>query len=144
MTGQCKPCGPNIVRITRYLAAVLLAAIALAAGPVCSAQAQGTTKPVLPTGCFFAPSPSMIGLLAIIQRGSEYPDGEHDCVPLVGGSGAGAKAKIVVDHGGVRSLELVDPGFEYQVGDLLEITIGDSGFGFIVAVEKLAIGFCPN
>jgi hypothetical protein len=75
-----------------------------------------------------------------ITGGTLYTNGTYNNVPLTGGSGAGAKANIVVSGNAVTSVTWVDGGAGYSVGDSLSATaasIGGTGSGFAVLVSAV-------
>lgn len=85
--------------------------------------------------------------------GSAYTnDGTYTDVALTGGSGAGAKATIVVTGNVVVSAVITAKGIDYNVGDILSASAGDigtTGSGFQVAVTSInsdaaAYGSLPN
>jgi len=59
-----------------------------------------------------------------LHPGSNYVNGTYLGVPLVGGSGVGATANIIVAGGLITAITLVAPGINYGVGDWL--TFGDN------------------
>lgn len=83
--------------------------------------------------------------LGVITPGSAYTNGTYNNVPLTGGSGSTATAKIVVAGGVVVSVDIVNAGKEYKVGDSLSASaasIGGTGTGFAVPVTK--INYIPD
>lgn len=83
---------------------------------------------------FYPPSivQASIASLGSITGGSLYTNGTYFNVPLTGGSGSGATARIVVSGGAVTSVTLQDPGVFYAVGDTLSAAatnLGTSGTG---------------
>lgn len=75
--------------------------------------------------------------LAFVKQGSVSPnltvtDGgtSYNTAPtwtISGGSGSGGSGTSTIVDGSVASLELVDPGADYQVGDVLTVTISGGG-----------------
>jgi hypothetical protein len=68
--------------------------------------------------------------------GSGYSDGTYTYEPLIGGSGTGAKATIVVASGVVTDYTITDHGKNYLVGDLLTMTT-HGGTGLSIEVDTL-------
>ena len=84
---------------------------------------------------------SAIATLGAITAGSSYTNGTYFGVPLTGGSGSGATAKIVVSGGAVASVTLQNPGVFYAVGDTLSCaasSIGGTGSGFSIPVATVS------
>eukprot|EP01034_Spumella_vulgaris_P023607 gene23607-29843_t len=85
-----------------------------------------------------------VGDFAISAGGSLYADGVYDAVSLLGGSGAGATAKVTVAGGQVTNVQLISRGGGYVVGDKLSVarsSLGDlTGLagGFELSVSALA------
>lgn len=79
--------------------------------------------------------------LGNIAGGSGYADGTYDDVPLTGGSGGGAVARIAVSGGAVTSIAMSYPGGSYVVGDVLSCrsaSLGGKGGGFQVPVTSVS------
>lgn len=73
--------------------------------------------------------------------GSGYQDGTYTSVPLTGGSGAGATANITIESSAVTEVEIVDPGYGYQVSDSLSADaeeLGGGGSGFKISVSTVS------
>lgn len=74
--------------------------------------------------------------LGIMAAGAGYYDGTYANVPLLGGSGYGALATLVVFNNNVVSATITSGGEEYEFGDTLSIDHsalgGGSGFNFTV------------
>lgn len=73
--------------------------------------------------------------------GSGYTNGTYFGVPLTGGSGSGATARIVVSGGAVTSVTLQNPGVFYAVGNTLSCAasnIGGTGSGFSVPITGVS------
>jgi hypothetical protein len=84
---------------------------------------------------------SAIQMFGAITGGASYTNGTYYNVPLTGGSGSGATAKIVVSGGAVTAVTLQSPGVFYTVGDILSAdstNIGGTGVGFGVAVSTVS------
>lgn len=82
-----------------------------------------------------------ITTLGSITSGSSYTNGTYFGVPLTGGSGSGATARIVVSGGAVTSVTLQNPGVFYAVGNTLSVaasTVGGTGAGFSIPVNAVA------
>ena len=81
-----------------------------------------------------------IATLGSITAGSAYTNGTYFGVPLTGGSGSGATAKIVISGGAVTSVTLQNPGVFYAVGDTLSCaasSVGGTGSGFSIPVSTV-------
>jgi hypothetical protein len=81
-----------------------------------------------------------IQTLNTLVGGSGYVNGTYTNVALTGGSGAGAKATIVVSGGAVTSVTVTTFGAGYQVGNSLSASntsLGGTGAGFSIAVATL-------
>ena len=83
---------------------------------------------------------SAIASFGAITVGSGYTNGTYFNVPLTGGSGSGATARIVVSGGQVASVTLQNPGVFYAVGNTLSAAsanIGGTGSNFSVPVATV-------
>ena len=81
-----------------------------------------------------------IQTLNTLVGGSGYANATYTNVPLTGGSGAGARATIVVSGGAVTSVTVTTFGAGYQVGNTLSASntnLGGSGAGFSIQVSAL-------
>jgi hypothetical protein len=81
-----------------------------------------------------------IATLGSITAGSSYTNGTYFGVPLTGGSGSGATAKIVISGGAVTSVTLQNPGVFYAVGNTLSVaaaSVGGTGAGFSIPVSTV-------
>ena len=81
-----------------------------------------------------------IGALTSVSAGTGYVNGTYTNVPLTGGYGSGALAKIVVTGTSVSSITLTDPGLGYSLNNLLSASntnLGGTGSGFQVKVTYL-------
>jgi hypothetical protein len=81
-----------------------------------------------------------IQTLNTLVGGSGYVNGTYTNVSLTGGSGAGAKATIVVSGGAVTSVTVTTFGAGYQAANSLSTpntNLGGSGSGFSIAVATL-------
>ena len=101
---------------------------------------------LLPPGeqCFQATAGlnGMVGLLGTITGGSSYTAGTYGGVALTGGSGTNATANITVSGGIVTQVNILNPGINYVVGDVLSASaasIGGTGGGFSVPVSSISI-----
>ena len=84
---------------------------------------------------------SAISTLGAITAGSAYTNGTYVNVPLTGGSGSGATARIVVSGGAVTSVTVQNPGVYYAVGNTLSCantSIGGTGSGFSIPVSAVS------
>ena len=89
----------------------------------------------------------LILTLNTLVGGSLYTNGTYTAVSLTGGSGAGAKATIVVSGAAVTSVTLTSAGNGYVVGNTLSATaasIGGTGSGFSIKVATIDSGFTSN
>jgi len=78
-----------------------------------------------------------LNTLGVITAGSLYTNGTYNGVPLTGGSGSGATARIVVSGNAVTSVTIQNPGVFYAVGNTLSCaasSIGGTGSGFSIPV----------
>jgi len=84
--------------------------------------------------------------LGAFTPGSNYTNGSYVGVPLIGGSGSGATADIVVANGVVTSAVINAPGINYGDGDLLSFspTIITGGNGFNVNVASARVDKIGN
>lgn len=76
-----------------------------------------------------------------VTGGSNYTNGAYFGVPLTGGSGSGATAKIVVSGGAVSTVTLENPGVFYSLNDVLSCdaaNVGGTGSGFSIPVNGVA------
>jgi phage gp36-like protein len=80
-----------------------------------------------------------------LQPGSGYTDGEYVATSLLGGTGSGAVATLVVVAGSVSKIATSNNGQNYQINDVL--TVDDAllggGSGFSVTVDKVYIELAP-
>jgi hypothetical protein len=75
-----------------------------------------------------------------IVPGSGYTNGIYEQVVLSGGSGYNSLATVTISGGGVTSINLVNPGYFYNVGDILSASVaslGGTGSGFSVPVNNI-------
>lgn len=82
-----------------------------------------------------------ITTLGAITGGSGYTNGTYFGVPLTGGSGSGATARIVISGGAVTSVTLQNPGVFYAVGNTLSVaasSVGGTGSSFSIPVSTVA------
>lgn len=76
----------------------------------------------------------------ISNVGSGYVTGTYFNAPLIGGSGTGAQATIVVTANKVSSVTITAPGINYLIGDQLSVaaaSVGGSGTGFVYTVDSI-------
>ena len=81
-----------------------------------------------------------IQTLNTLVGGSGYVNGTYTNVALTGGSGAGARATIVVSGGAVTSVTVTTFGAGYQLANSLSASntnLGGSGSGFSIQVSAL-------
>lgn len=71
-----------------------------------------------------------------IAAGTAYTNGTYYTVPLTGGSGSGATARIAVSGGLVASVVILAPGTGYVVGNALSATL-PAGSGFTYTLTKV-------
>jgi hypothetical protein len=85
--------------------------------------------------------------LNTLVGGTLYTNGTYTGVSLTGGSGAGAKATIVISGATVTSVTLTAAGNGYVVGNTLSATaasIGGTGSGFSIKVATINSGFTAS
>ena len=78
---------------------------------------------------------------ASFTSGSAYTNGLYQNIPLIGGSGDGAYADILVNTGIVTSVTLKFGGNFYATSDVLSVdpnNIGGSGSGFLISVTGIS------
>lgn len=95
----------------------------------------------------FSSSATGISALGTITGGSGYTVGTFTGVGLLGGSGSGAIATVVIGTGGVvSSVTLTNGGSGYTVGNTLSLpgALGASGTGFSVPVSTLGYNASHN
>jgi hypothetical protein len=83
------------------------------------------------------PLPIQIDAFDMGNGGSGYVNGTYTNVPLIGGSGSGAQATIVVSGGSVSAVVLTTGGSGYMIGDILSTSntnLGGSGSGFNIQI----------
>ncbi|MBC7948654.1 MAG: hypothetical protein H7Y42_12275 [Chitinophagaceae bacterium] len=84
-----------------------------------------------------------IATLGAVTGGSLYTNGTYTNVPLTGGTGAQARATIVVAGGAVTTVTITHGGYGYTVADVmsaLAADIGGTGSGFSTPVATLTNG----
>ena len=79
---------------------------------------------------------SPVTALGAITGGSGYTNGTYFNQPLIGGTGTGATADIVVSGGAVTSVTLTNGGVNYVAGQSLTVAIG-SGASFSVPITTV-------
>lgn len=75
-----------------------------------------------------------------ITPGSGYTDGIYEKVALTGGEGSNATATITITGGVVVSVTLDNPGYLYNLNDVLSAptsALGNTGSGFSVVVDNI-------
>jgi hypothetical protein len=78
--------------------------------------------------------------LGAITGGSGYTNGTYNNVPLTGGSGAGAEARVSISSGSVSSVVITKSGFGYAAGDILSAdtaNLGNVGGGLSIPVADV-------
>jgi hypothetical protein len=79
----------------------------------------------------------------VTNRGVGYQPTEEfailDDVPLIGGSGSGAEASVIVYFGEIFEISLTEQGTGYALGDSLGIELNDGGSGFEVIVNSVDV-----
>jgi hypothetical protein len=83
---------------------------------------------------------SNIKTVGAITGGAGYVDATYTDVTLTGGTGAGAKATIVVSGGSVTAVTVTARGAAYIVGNVLSATaasLGGAGAGFSIPVTAI-------
>lgn len=81
-----------------------------------------------------------IQTLGTITGGSGYTNGTYTLVNLIGGSGTGAQATIVVAGGKVTTVTITSRGRGFVVGNIMSAdstSIGGTGSGFVVPVSAV-------
>jgi len=87
---------------------------------------------------------SSIATLGAVVAGSGYTPGTYFNVPLTGGSGSGATAKIVVaSNGTVSSVSLQNPGVFYAVGNSLSADAANIG-GTVASTFSVPVATVSN
>src|SRR6516162_6242763 len=80
------------------------------------------------------------GPLTITSGGSGYVNGTYNNVPLTGGSGGGAVARVTVSGGAVTSIGMLYAGGGYAAGDVVSVNnthLGGTGSGFSATVPTV-------
>ena len=83
---------------------------------------------------------SGIQTLGTVTGGSGYTNGTYTSVNLIGGSGTGAQATIVVAGGVVTTVTITSRGRGFVVGNIMSAnstSIGGTGSGFVVPVSAV-------
>lgn len=108
-------------------------------GFTASGIGTGGTVKVLSTGATVQPT------------GGTIKNGAYLSVPLTGGTGTGARATIVVAANAVTEVNIVNPGINYVVGDVLHYDANGQGFGnggtvtvATVTVNPTPVGGTPS
>lgn len=86
------------------------------------------------------------GFTYTVTQLDAYVNGTYENVPLTGGSGTGATAHITVSGRQVTAVDIVDPGVDYVIGDILSAdaaNLGGMGSGFQYEVDTNAEAFDP-
>jgi len=85
-------------------------------------------------------TPASIATFTNLIGGSGYASSNYFNIPLVGGSGVGATADMLVFGGSITVIALNNPGIGYSVGDTLTVNntyLGGTGLGFSVQVGTI-------
>jgi hypothetical protein len=99
--------------------------------------ATGNYKPMPTT----EDSAGNVATLGSITAGSAYTNGTYPNIPLLGGSGAGVRATVVVSGNAVTSVTKTENGAGYQAGDVLTVDpvrVGGTGSGFSIPVATIS------
>lgn len=83
---------------------------------------------------------SAIATFGALTGGSGYVNGTYFDVPLTGGSGQGATAKVVVAGNTVTSVAITNPGVYYAAGNVLGVdssNVGGTGAGFSIPIATV-------
>lgn len=75
-----------------------------------------------------------------ITPGSGYTDGIYESVNITGGEGSNGTATITVSGGAVTAITLVNPGYLYNIGDIVSAStasLGGTGGGFSVPISNV-------
>lgn len=83
---------------------------------------------------------SGIQTLGTVTGGSGYTNGTYTSVNLIGGSGTGAQATIVVAGGVVTTVTITSRGRGFVIGNIMSAnstSIGGTGSGFVVPVSAV-------
>lgn len=89
---------------------------------------------------------SSIEFGSISGAGATYTNGAYTNVPLTGGSGTGATADITVAGNVVTIVDVMSPGINYIIGDVLSANaadIGGTGTGFSYTITSTQSAFDP-
>jgi hypothetical protein len=81
--------------------------------------------------------PGQIGGYDLLSAGLNYPNGTFPNTSLTGGAGHSATGNITVVGGSVFNFQLVNPGVNFNVGDVLTCTSLGPGTGFQIRVTSL-------
>lgn len=82
----------------------------------------------------------VIGSFNTLVGGASYVNGTYENVALTGGSGTGAIATIIVAGGAVTTVNIINGGSLFVVGDILSANtadIGNTGSGFSITVSSI-------
>jgi hypothetical protein len=98
------------------------------------ANEQIMLYPIPPTG---TPGTGPVSQLGVLIPGSSYPPGNYASIPAINGHGAGLVLNVFVNSIGlVQSTIIVNGGQGYQVGDTINIILGQ-GTGFQQTVTAI-------
>ena len=71
--------------------------------------------------------------------GAGYTNGTYN-VDLIGGSGTGARARVVISGGEVTAAQLLSAGSGYKSTDQLTFTLPSGGAGFVIEADVVSEG----
>jgi hypothetical protein len=112
---------------------------------VVAAQSSAIAGSTAPAGAFkltttVTAGMKGVGVSAISAPGAAYTNGTYLNVPLTGGSGTGAIAKVTVAGGAVTAVRITQTGTGYAAADVLSClaaAVGGTGAGFTLTVTNI-------
>lgn len=81
-----------------------------------------------------------------IVGGALYTNGSYNNVALTGGSGTGATANITISGAAINTVDIIEIGVNYIVGDILSANVADiggTGSGFTYTITETTTAFDP-